>query len=184
MTKKKLINIRELAAVLRESVISLVKPGPMRLMAEIGDHRYYRQRALELINLTLMASTPAQQTHYLEQAITLLGIAKHVIQQENVIEAPGDVVHVKIFEEPTDEDYASAIDTDYVKGTGDSVPPLGVTNEESDETTQLVEGGETFGVHCTHEKPMDEDYDLIDTTKRDPFVEKIKILEDSRLPNG
>ncbi len=100
MSKKKLINTRELAAVLRESVVSLVKPGPMRLMAEIGDHRYYRQRALELINLTLMASTPAQQTHYLAQAITLLGIAKHVIQQENVIESPGDVVHVKIFEEP------------------------------------------------------------------------------------
>jgi len=52
MTRKTKINKRELAAVLRESVFAPNKPGPLKVIMDVGDSRYYRQRALELITLS------------------------------------------------------------------------------------------------------------------------------------
>ena len=78
--KKSKINKRELAAILRESIFAPNKPGPLKVIIDVGDSRYYRQRALELITLSLTSPTEEQCEYYLEQAITLLAVAKHVIR--------------------------------------------------------------------------------------------------------
>lgn len=84
VTRKSKITKRELAAVLRESVFAPNKPGPLKVIMDVGDTRYYRQRALELVTLSLETPTKEQCAYYLEQAITLLAVAKHIIcQKEN-----------------------------------------------------------------------------------------------------
>lgn len=71
---------RELAAILRESVFAPNKPGPLKVIMDVGDSRYYMQRALELILLSLKSPTDEQKLDYLGQAITLLAMAKHSIR--------------------------------------------------------------------------------------------------------
>lgn len=78
MTKKSKITKKELAAVLRESVAAINKPGPLRVIVDVGDTRYYVQRATELLALVLESPTPQQQEAYLGDAIFLLGVAKHM----------------------------------------------------------------------------------------------------------
>ena len=80
--KKSKITKKELAAVLRESVFAPNKPGPLKVIVDVGDSRYYMQRALELIVLSLQSPTAEQQRDYLGDAITLLGVAKHTIKTE------------------------------------------------------------------------------------------------------
>jgi len=82
MTRKSKINKKELAAVLRESVQAINKPGPLRVIVDVGDTRYYVQRALELSTLILESPTSEQQIAYLSDAIFLLGVAKYDIQCE------------------------------------------------------------------------------------------------------
>ena len=74
------INKRQLAAVLRESIFAPNKPGPLKIIIDVGDPRYYMQRAIELSTLCLASPTVEQQEYYLEQAITLLAVAKHTIR--------------------------------------------------------------------------------------------------------
>ena len=78
MTRKSKITKKELAAVLRESVAAINKPGPLRVIVDVGDTRYYVQRAIELLTLVLESPTP-QHRHRLGDAIFLLGVAKHCI---------------------------------------------------------------------------------------------------------
>lgn len=81
MTRKSKITKRELAAVLRESVVAPNKPGPLKVIIDVGDPRYYMQRTLELVTLSLTSPSTEQQEYYLEQAIFLLGVAKHTIRR-------------------------------------------------------------------------------------------------------
>ena len=83
MTRKTKINKRELAAVLRESIFAPNKPGPLKVIIDVGDTRYYSQRALELITLSLESPTEEQCAYYLEQAITLLAVAKFLIRSKD-----------------------------------------------------------------------------------------------------
>jgi len=76
MTRKSKITKKELAAALRESVAAINKPGPLRVIVDVGDTRYYVQRAIELLTLVLESPTPQQQAAYLEDAIFLLGVVK------------------------------------------------------------------------------------------------------------
>jgi len=79
MTRKSKITKKELAAVLRESVFAPNKPGPLKVIVDVGDPRYFMQRALELIILSLQSPTVEQKRDYLGDAITLLGVAKHTL---------------------------------------------------------------------------------------------------------
>lgn len=80
MSKKSKITKRELAAILRESVVAPNKSGPLKVIIDVGDPRYYMQRTLELVTLSLTSPTVDQQEYYLEQAIFLLGVAKYTIR--------------------------------------------------------------------------------------------------------
>lgn len=84
MSRKTRINKRELAATLRESVFAPNKPGPLKIMVDVGDPRYYIQRAMEFGTLTLQSPTIDQQIDYLEQAIALLAVAKHTIRSDKL----------------------------------------------------------------------------------------------------
>ena len=86
--RKSKITKKELAAVLRESVFAPNKPGPLKVIVDVGDSRYFMQRALELIVLGLQSPTAEQQRDYLGDAITLLGVAKHTINTEIKVIAP------------------------------------------------------------------------------------------------
>jgi len=89
MKRKSKITKRELAAVLRESVFAPNKPGPLKVIVDVGDSRYYSQRALELIVLSLQSPTGEQKQDYLGDAITLLGVAKHTIKTDCDPGVPG-----------------------------------------------------------------------------------------------
>ena len=89
MKRKSKITKRELAAVLRESVFAPNKPGPLKIIVDVGDSRYYSQRALELIVLSLQSPTGEQKQDYLGDAITLLGVAKHTIRTNCDPKVPG-----------------------------------------------------------------------------------------------
>ncbi len=80
MKRKSKITKRELAAILRESAVAPNKPGPLKIIIDVGDVQYYMRRAMELVTLTLISPTVDQQEYYLEQAIFLLGVAKHTIR--------------------------------------------------------------------------------------------------------
>ncbi len=82
MPRKSKINKKELAAVLRESVQAINRPGPLRIIVDVGDTRYYVQRTLELVTLILESPTNEQQIAYLSDAIFLLGVAKHNIMSK------------------------------------------------------------------------------------------------------
>ncbi len=83
MTRKSKITKRELAATLRESIFAPNKPGPLKVIMDVGGSYYYRQRALELVTLSLESPTEEQCVYYLEQAITLLAVAKHIIRSKD-----------------------------------------------------------------------------------------------------
>ncbi len=80
MSRKSKITKKELAAVLRESVQAINRPGPLRVIVDVGDTRYYVQRVKELVTLILESPTSEQQIAYLEDAIFLLGVAKHNVR--------------------------------------------------------------------------------------------------------
>lgn len=81
MPRKSKITKKELAAILRESVAAINKPGPLQIIVDVGDTRYYVQRATELLTLVLESPTPQQQAAYLEDAIFLLGVSKHMTRR-------------------------------------------------------------------------------------------------------
>ena len=53
-------------------------------MMGVGDTRYLMQRAVELATLAISSPTPDQQSDYLQNAITLLGIARHEVKKNCV----------------------------------------------------------------------------------------------------
>ena len=76
------INQRQLAKTLKESAIAPNAKGPIQIMMGVGDTRYLMQRAVELATLAIGSPTPDQQSNYLQQAITLLGIARHEAKKD------------------------------------------------------------------------------------------------------
>ncbi len=100
MARKSKINKKEIAAVLRESVQAINRPGPLRVIVDVGDTRYYVQRAVELGTLILESPTSEQQIAYLSDAIFLLGVAKHDIQSKIVKDSPQRIVSSSEYVEP------------------------------------------------------------------------------------
>lgn len=64
---------RKLQAILKESVFTPSEPGPLKIIAEVGDKNYYVQRSIELCKMFL--EDPGLD--YLTQAISLLALAKY-----------------------------------------------------------------------------------------------------------
>lgn len=78
---------RELAAALRESVFSPHKPGPMKIIVDVGNVNYYTRRGCELATLAQTALTAEQASVYLTQAIAILGVAKLIIKKGMDVES-------------------------------------------------------------------------------------------------
>jgi hypothetical protein len=61
--------------VLRHCGFDPNKPGPMKVIADVGDPMYYQQRAIELIRLEEHRSRNPAAVKSLKQAIGLLALA-------------------------------------------------------------------------------------------------------------
>lgn len=77
-----IITRNQLAATLRESVFTPSKPGPMQVVLDVGDVNYYIRRALEFVTFASENFTPDSRIMYLENAITLLAVAKFQLKKE------------------------------------------------------------------------------------------------------
>ena len=75
------INRIQLRKILRESAIAPNAAGPIQIMMGVGDERYLMQRASEFVTLAINSPTSEQQSLYLQQAITLLGITRHEVKK-------------------------------------------------------------------------------------------------------
>ena len=53
MARKKGVNKKLIAQILRDSVFSPTETGPLKMIAEVGDPRYYKQRAIEMIRASI-----------------------------------------------------------------------------------------------------------------------------------
>ncbi len=74
---------RKLQAILRESAFSPSKPGPLKIISDVGSLNYWITRAIELSTLSLTALTTDQRQHYLKQAISLLALARMTIDEKS-----------------------------------------------------------------------------------------------------
>jgi hypothetical protein len=50
MTRKKRVNKTQLQRILRESVFDPNEPGPLKVISDVGNVDYYRNRSIELIS--------------------------------------------------------------------------------------------------------------------------------------
>ncbi len=66
------INKTQIAATLRESVFAPNKPGPLKVIVDVGDKKYYARRAKEFIDYFIAEGGST----FLATAISLLALAK------------------------------------------------------------------------------------------------------------
>ena len=76
------MNKRQIAAALREAVFTPGKRGPLQVIADVGDVDYYIRRAAEFLTLSLTALTEDQCFKYLNNALSLIALAKVTIDSE------------------------------------------------------------------------------------------------------
>lgn len=67
---------RQIAAALRDAVFAPGKPGPMKVIADVGNFDYYIRRAQELLINVHCAPTADQRDHYLQHVLSVLALAK------------------------------------------------------------------------------------------------------------
>jgi hypothetical protein len=67
--------VTKIKDVLRHCAFDPNKPGPMTVIADVGDPRYYQQRAMELIQLQAHRAQNKAAIPSLKQAIGLLALA-------------------------------------------------------------------------------------------------------------
>ena len=70
------MNKRQIAKALREAVFTPGKPGPIKIIADVGSTDYYINRSREFLTLSLESPTFDQCTHYLNMALSLIALAK------------------------------------------------------------------------------------------------------------
>ena len=73
MARKKGVNKKLIAQILRDSVFSPTETGPLKMIAEVGDPRYYIQRTIELLRSALQCPFNDNE---IQMAISLLALAK------------------------------------------------------------------------------------------------------------
>lgn len=82
MTKKQTITKQKIAATLRESIFTPSKPGPLKVIIDVGDTDYYIKRVIELCTSALDHSDPLQRSFQLTWAISLLAVSKVLTKEE------------------------------------------------------------------------------------------------------
>ena len=85
MTKKPRVTKTQIAAALREAVFVPTKPGPLKVIVDVGNHYYYMTRARELLALASESPSNPQRLKYLNMALSLIAISKVRIQNEDTI---------------------------------------------------------------------------------------------------
>lgn len=73
MARTKGVNASRIKAVYRSCVFTPAKPGPMKIIADVGDPQYYIQRSAEILELQIQS--PEKDTEELRKAIGLLALA-------------------------------------------------------------------------------------------------------------
>ncbi len=70
------MNQSQIAKALREAVFSPGKPGPLKVIADVGNINYYIRRATEFLTLSLTALTREQRIKYFDSALGMIALAK------------------------------------------------------------------------------------------------------------
>ena len=76
------MNKRQIAATLREAVFTPGKPGPLKIIADVGDVDYFIRRATETLKCSLSSPTKNQKIDYLNQALSLIAMGKVTLNDE------------------------------------------------------------------------------------------------------
>ena len=80
MTKKLLVTKNQITAALKDATFVPSKPGPLKVIVDVGDYRYYMVRARELLVFASQSPSSAQCLKYLDMALSLIAISKVRIQ--------------------------------------------------------------------------------------------------------
>ena len=67
---------RKIAAALQSATFAPGRPGPMKVISDVGNIDYYIRRAQEFLTLSLTALTTDQRDYYLTTALSVLALAK------------------------------------------------------------------------------------------------------------
>ena len=76
------MNKRQIAKALSTAAFTPGKPGPMKVIADVGNINYYVRRATEFLTLSLTALTREQRVKYFDSALGLIALAKVKTQEE------------------------------------------------------------------------------------------------------
>ena len=67
--------------MLQEATFAPTKPGPLKIIADVGDLDYYIRRAQELLELSFVALSDDAKYHRLNMSLSLLALAKAKLQE-------------------------------------------------------------------------------------------------------
>lgn len=76
------MNKRQITKALREAAFTPNKPGPLKIIADVGNTDYYITRAIEFLALSLESPSYDQCTYYLNMALSLIALAKVEINEK------------------------------------------------------------------------------------------------------
>lgn len=70
------MNQRQIAHALQSAVFAPGKPGPMKIIADVGNFDFYVRRVQELLTRVLDAPTADQRDNLLTMSLSVLALAK------------------------------------------------------------------------------------------------------------
>ncbi|MEE9548731.1 MAG: hypothetical protein V3V68_05185 [Nitrosomonadaceae bacterium] len=76
------MNQRQITKALSSATFAPGKPGPLKVIADVGNINYYIRRAMEFLTLSLTALTKAQRVKYFDSALGMVALAKVKTQNE------------------------------------------------------------------------------------------------------
>ena len=77
------MNKRQIAKALREAIFTPGKPGPLKIIADVGNADYYINRSIEFLTLSLESPTIDQCLYYQNMALSLIALAKVTYEKAN-----------------------------------------------------------------------------------------------------
>jgi len=81
------VNQKQIAKILRECVFSPAKPGPMKVVSDVGDPRYYQTRVIELLTQERGRCMNVECVKTLRTCIQLLSLSIGELQHGNIIQS-------------------------------------------------------------------------------------------------
>ncbi len=69
------MNKTQIAKKLRESIFAPNKPGPFKIIVDVGNSEYYIKRSIELLRHSEIQATPVQKQSRID-AISLIALAR------------------------------------------------------------------------------------------------------------